>query len=110
MKKPNEKEISWSEFLDSEKEEIILARIVFSPGFKQVDEFAIIYLSTIKFKAREIIRFDCSKDEKIHVHEFYKKPPEKRYLNREKSFETIEEFFELIKKKWMIYKKKYLER
>jgi len=106
----NEREISWSEFLDAKKEEIIFARLVFSPDFKQIDEFAVIYLSTINCKAMEIIRFDCSKDEKIHVHEFYKKPPQKRYLNREKSFETIEEFFELIKRNWPSYRKHYSER
>jgi hypothetical protein len=101
---------SWSEYLDSEKENKLFVRFVFSPDFKEVEEFAVIYLTTIEGETFEVIRFDCSGRETVNVHQFFSRQPEKHYLNREKNFATLQEFIENIRKNWHIYKAKFLEK
>ncbi len=101
---------SWSEYLDSEKENKLFVRFVFSADFKEVEEFAVIYLTTIDGETFEVIRFDCSKHETLNVHQFFFKRPEKRYLNREKNFTTLQEFIENIRKNWRVYRTKFLEK
>ncbi|PIU21041.1 MAG: hypothetical protein COT15_04410 [Candidatus Diapherotrites archaeon CG08_land_8_20_14_0_20_34_12] len=101
---------SWSEYLDKEMKNKLFVRFVFDPNFKEVEEFAVIYLMIIDNKPCEVIRYDCNKNEAVNVHYFYHKNPEKRYLDKEKSFSTLEEFIEDIKKNWRNYQIKYFEK
>lgn len=105
-----ERQQSWSEYLDKKKENKLFVRFVFTPDFKEVEEFAVTYLTTINEKNQEIVRYDCSKEEAVNVHHFFHKPPQKKYLNREKSFETLEDFIEDIRKNWRIYKSRFFEK
>lgn len=105
-----ERQQSWSEYLDKKKENKLFVRFVFTPNFKEVEEFAVIYLTIIDEKNQEVVRYDCSKKEAVNIHQFFHKPPKKRYLNRKKSFETLEEFIEDIKKNWEIYKSRFFEK
>ncbi|MFH1256849.1 MAG: hypothetical protein V1494_06185 [Candidatus Diapherotrites archaeon] len=106
----NDRQQSWSEYLDKEKENKLFVRFVFSPDFKEVEEFAVIYLTTVGDEICEVIRFDCSEREAVNVHQFFHKPPKKIYLKREKCYETLEEFMEDIRKKWAVYRSKFLEK
>ncbi len=100
---------SWSEYLDEEKENKLFVRFVFGPNFTEVEEFAVIYLTTINEKGYEVIRYDCGKNEAVNVHQFFRKPPEKKYLKREGCFETLEEFIADIRRNWRIYRSKFFE-
>ncbi|MFH1588093.1 MAG: hypothetical protein ABIA76_02010 [Candidatus Diapherotrites archaeon] len=102
----NERTVSWTEELS--EEDFILNRIVYSKDFKKVEKFAVIYETKTGTKIKEAIKFDCGKTEPLHIHNF--KTNEKRYLNKEKSFETIEELTEQIRKNWKTYKLKFFER
>ena len=96
---------SWNEFLD--RENVILARLVCTEDFKSIDEFAIIYCAVKNDTVHEIIRYDCSKDEAVNVHQFFKRPPVKRYLNKDINWDTLCELIADIRKNWMIYRAEY---
>lgn len=101
---------SWSAYLDKEKQDKIFVRYVFAPDFTEIEEFAIIYLTTIGEKTVEVVRYDCCGNEAVNVHKFYCHQPKKIFLNRQKSFDTVLEFMEDIEKNWRIYKARFLEK
>jgi len=103
------REHSWSEFLDREGQNTLFVKYLFSEDFKGVQEFAVIYLIAISGKINEVVKYDCSEKEATHVHRFYKGKKEKRYLEREKSFETLKEFVQDIRGNWRLYRAKFLE-
>lgn len=107
MKK--ERQQSWSEFLDKKKENIIHCRFVLSPDFKGIEEFAIIYVLTIGNRTRQIVRYDASGSEGVHAHQFYKKPPVKKYLNLEKNFDTVKELVKIIRENWVVFISEFQE-
>lgn len=96
---------SWNEPLD--KDNILLIRILYSEDFKSIDEFAIVYCAIKDNASHEIIRYDCSKDEAVNVHQFFKRPPVKRYLGREKNWGTIYDLIADIRRNWRIYRSEY---
>lgn len=98
---------SWSEYLDKEKENKLFVRYVFSPDFLSVEEFAVIYLTVTGEEAKEVVRYDCCREEPVNVHKFFRKPPAKRYLTRDKSFDTVHEFMEDIRKNWRLYRARF---
>src|SRR3989344_940535 len=104
-----ERQQSWSEFLDSKRENILFVRFVFSQDFKSVEEFAVIYVSIMDDKTRQILRYDCSVFEGVHVHQFYKKPLAKKYLKMEKSFDAIEELVRTVREKWAVFLSEFKE-
>ncbi|MEW6295511.1 MAG: hypothetical protein AB1467_04430 [Candidatus Diapherotrites archaeon] len=101
---------SFSEYLDKAKENKLFVRFVFTPDFKEVEEFAVVYIAIIREKSFETMRYDCSSKEAVNVHQFFYRKPEKRYLNKEKCFETLQEFIEDIRRNWIHYRQKFLER
>jgi len=105
-----ERQQSWSEYLDKGKENQLFVRFVFSEDYKSIEEFAVSYLTTVNEKAEEVVRFDCGRRETVNVHYFFNKPPKKRYLKREKSFETLEEFVKNIRANWMLYRSRFLDK
>ena len=106
----NMREQSWSEFLDEEKENLVFVKFVFSGDFSEIKEFVISFISIIKEEPKEIIRFDCGEKEPVHVHRFYSKKQAKRFLKKEKSFETLQGFIKDVRKNWRQYRSKYAEK
>lgn len=101
--------VSFSEFLDSEKAHKLYVRFVLSADFKSVDEFAVCLIK-IEFEAHtEILRFDCARDECLHIHRFYKRPPEKTVLNAPPTLETLEKCLSDIKENWKEYSEKHFK-
>jgi len=101
---------TFSEFLDKEKQNKLFVRLVFTPK-GAIEEFAVIYCAIIDNVPYEVVRYDCSARETIHVHHFFKKKRKrKRHLERERNYDTIEEFMETIKKNWHDYRMKFLEK
>lgn len=105
-----ERQQSWSEYFDQGKKNKLFVRFVFTSDFKEVEEFAVVYLIILEEKEEEVIRYDCSEREATNVHKFFHKKAQKRYLNREKSFDTLKEFIEDIRKNWVIYRSKFFEK
>ncbi len=105
-----ERQQNFSYYLDSEKENLLFFRYVFALDFKEVEEFAVIYLTEIDDKVYEVIRYDCSKDESVNVHQFFRRRKKKRYLNEEKSFDTMLKFVEDIERNWRLYRLKFTEK
>ena len=100
----SQRQQSWSEYLDSEKRNKLFVRYVFAPDYKSIAEFAVSYLIIENDDTySEILRYDCSEAESVHVHKFFCHPPLKKYLDKEKSFETLMEFADEIRKNWRIF-------
>jgi hypothetical protein len=105
-----ERQQSWSEFLDLEKENLLFVRFSFSSDFSEVESLAVIYLALVGEQAFEVVRFDCSLGEAVHVHRFFGANEEKKYLARQKSFETLAEFVADIRANWRLYRAEFLEK
>lgn len=101
---------SWSEYLDKGHENKLFIRFVFTADFHGIEEFAVVYLASVRGGMREVVRYNCSSDEAVHIHRFYRKPAEKAYLNREKCIGTLEEFADNIRENWRGYRSKFLGR
>jgi len=56
------------------------------------------------------MRYDCSKREEVHIHQFYREPAVKRITNKDKNFDTMEELVKNIQKNWRLYRLKFLEK
>ncbi|MFA5931368.1 MAG: hypothetical protein WC821_03585 [archaeon] len=77
----------------------------FDSDFGTVFDFAIIYLHKEENNLLEIVRFDCSNKESFHMHQFYfSSKEEKRFIQKELSFETIEWCLGELREKWFKYK------
>ena len=105
-----ERQHSFSRFLDKAEKNKLFVRFVFSPDYARVEEFAVVYLAEIEGEIREVLRYDCSKRETVHVHNFSYKKQEKKFVDKEKSFDTMEEFMEEIEKNWRLYRLKFREK
>lgn len=103
------REQSYSEYLDAEKENKLFVRFVFNLDYSAVESFAVIYLTAVKEEFREVVRFDANSVDPVNIHQFYYKPPKKRYLNKPINWETIEELVDTIRKNWHSYRSEYRE-
>ncbi len=90
----------FEEELDGTRNNVLFVKYRLSADGMEVREFVIIYWHIVDGKNVEIIRFDCCEKESLNVHTFYTATPEKRFLNRDKIFETIEEIIGSIRKNW----------
>lgn len=104
------RQVSWSEFLDAEGQNKLISRYVLAEDFGKIEEFALVYVTIIDGEAHEVIRYDCSSDETVHVHRFFRRPPEKTYLEKGKTLETMEELTKHIRANWRLYLARFLER
>lgn len=103
-------EIWFEEALDETKKNVLFVKYVFTPDGRDIEKFVVIYWIVEGGEKKEIVRFDCSEKERLNVHTFYTNPPEKRYLNPEKSFEVLMKIVDSIRKNWRSYLIKYLEK
>ena len=102
-------EQSWSEFLDKEKQNLLLVKYVFSEDFVRVNEFTVIQLLEESGTILEVVKFDCSEKETVHVHRFFSKGEKKKYLKKTKSFESLEDFVKDIRENWRLYRARFEE-
>jgi len=101
--------VSFNKSLDSKMEYYLFVRFVYSMDFSSVDEFSISLVCLEFEKHLEIVRYDCSRDESVHVHYFYNSPPKKVYLNDFVSLETFWQYVDDVEKNWGIYVEKYFK-
>lgn len=105
-----ERQHSFSRFLDKAEKNKLFVRFVFLPDCTGVEEFAVVYLAEIEGESHEVLRYDCSKKEAVHLHNFFYKKQRKSFIGKEKSFDTIEELVKEIQKNWRVYRLKFLEK
>lgn len=105
-----ERQLSYSWYLDKEKKNQVFVRFVFTPDGKAIEEFSISYCAIINEKPIEIMRYDCSAREKMHMHQFYRNHHEKKRLDKEVSYNTMQEFVDNIEKNWQQYLIKFKEK
>ncbi len=101
VEKDRQRSFSW--YLDKEKENKVFVRFVFAPDGKALEEFSVSYCVMMDEKLQEIVRYDCSERETVHLHQFFCKPAKKRKPDKEKSYETMQEFVDIIEKNWRQY-------
>ena len=102
-------EIVFSEFLDIERKNSLFIKFTLSEDGKELMEFVVSHLHTIGSKQREIIRFDCSSNERLHAHRFYLKGGQKQHLNIEISYDALDQCKESIRANWHVYLAKNFE-
>lgn len=105
-----ERQSSSSWYLDKEEKNKIFIRFVFTLDCKNIEEFSISYCIIAEEKLQEIVRYDCSAREKLHVHKFFQKRDEKKIIGKEISYETMQEIVEQIEKNWRQYLIKFKEK
>lgn len=103
-------EMDWNEPLGGSKEDALFVRVIFVPESRKILVFAIIQAVLIENKYVEIVRFDYSQNENLHVHKFYTKNNEKIYLDYEIDFSLIEMLAEQIRVDWRKNKLKFGEK
>jgi hypothetical protein len=105
--KERQRSCSW--FLDGKKENKLFVRFVFTSDGKGIEEFSVSYCTIMDDGLHEIVRYDCSEKETVHIHQFFRKASVKRSLDKEKSYETMQELIDLIEKNWRQYLVKFRE-
>jgi hypothetical protein len=95
--------------INNDENELILVKYIPDSNCKIIVDFVVSYRSNINNKFYEIIRFDGSRKEKTHVHNFYLNKKQKQFINEEFSFELIEKCIEQITKNWFKYKMKFVD-
>ena len=101
--------VSFSKSLDSKKNYHLFVRFIYSEDFSSVDEFSVSLIYLELEKHLEIIRYDCSRDEAVHVHYFHNSPPKKIYLNDSVSLETLWRYVDEVENNWENYAEKYFK-
>jgi len=86
--------------LDGQKENMLLVRFVFSDDGFEIIEFVLIYLTKINEKFVEVVKYDFSQREKVHVHFFYPKNPRKVFLDLSPNIDTIFSLKEELELNW----------
>lgn len=110
----NQLEQQWQEYLDEDCKDLIFYKFIYSQDLKKVNEFILIYITTINNKPIEVLKYDFSKKESFHVHFYYKKPQVKKFINLnqnlspKETFEEMIKFSQNIKKNWRKLKLEYL--
>ena len=76
-------------FLDSSMENEIYINFTYSQDFSFVIDFVLIYLTNVNGVFKEVVKFDCSQREALHVHYFFKKHARKEYLDLTPTIDTL---------------------
>jgi hypothetical protein len=104
-----ERQLSDSWYLDKEKKNKLFIHFIFTPDGNGIEEFCVSYWLMIDEKPQEIVRYDCSAREKLHVHQFFCKPVLKRTIDRGINYDTMEECVDEIEKNWLKWLLKFKE-
>ncbi len=97
-------ETSWEEGLDGASENKIFTRLIIDDSGRQILRFSVVYLSIVYGRLAEVLRYDFSEKESLHVHKFYlHKPCDKLYLSDATGFEFIEHCVQSIRANWRKY-------
>lgn len=91
---------AWKESLDDSFDNYLIVRFVFVPESGKILVFAVVQAVLIDNKLVEVVRFDYSQNEPLHVHRFYTKTCDKVYLDFNVNFLLIENLIIEIKDNW----------
>ena len=95
-------------FLDSERKNRIFVSFTYSADFLSTDEFVLIYLTKIDDSFKEVIKYDYSKREALHVH-YFGKHARKEYLDLPPTIGTLFELKNNLVSNWHRYLLKFME-
>jgi len=109
MRKANENSFEWSSFLSNDKSDILTVKYIISPKGDKIIEFVIVYTTTINENPKEVIKYDVSQKEKLHVHYNYLRQPKKIFIEKDLSIETMHELINYIEKNYRKMKLKLME-
>ena len=103
-------EYKWKEPLGNLEEDFLFVRFNFIPESGKILVFAIIQTTIIAGEFVEVIRFDYSQNEGLHVHKFYTKNGDKCYLGEVVDFSMIEKLVGQVQENWRKYKLAFLNK
>jgi|GEM_PF-4075472 len=95
-------------FLDFEKKNKLFVKFKYMGNSPELEEFVLIYLTQKEDFFVEVIKYDFSQKEKLHMHHY--KEPKKIYLNEVPNIETLARLYEFLSANWRILLVKYEER
>jgi hypothetical protein len=104
-----DRQLSDSRYLDKEKENKLFIHFIYNPDGPGIEEFCIGYWLMVDERPVELVRFDCSLREKLHIHYFFCNPPRKKGIDREVNYETMQECIDEIEANWRKWLLKYNE-
>jgi hypothetical protein len=95
-------------FLDSKKENVLFVKFKYKPNSAELEEFVLIYFTMIENKLIEVIKYDFSQREKLHVHLTDGKT--KQFLDEEPNIETLINLKNYLALNWAKFLLKFRER
>ena len=95
-------------FLDLEMQNEIYIKFEYSEDFI-VNAFVIIYLTKVNEVFEEVVKYDYSERETIHVHYYYKKHSRKEYLDFPPTIDTLFELKNNLEANWQKFLIKFNE-
>ena len=72
-----------------------------------MEKFSVVYVHAGTKGEINIFQADGSQQERVNVHHFYKKPPQKEYHNRPLALDTIQAYIDHITINWQWYLSQY---
>ncbi|MDD4082610.1 MAG: hypothetical protein PHD05_04445 [Sphaerochaetaceae bacterium] len=95
-------------FLDSHEENKIFMRFSTKEDSSEVTDFVLIYFTLIDNVFLEVVKYDFSLREKLHVHYYFSK--RKVYLDEDVNFESMAKFSEHLMYNWQNYLLKFINK
>ncbi|MEK6958586.1 MAG: hypothetical protein AABW59_00925 [archaeon] len=96
-------------FLDTEQDNKIFIKYSYSEDLCRVKEFVLIYFTRRYDEFVEVVKYDCSEKERLHVHYFWGNSKHKEYLDREISIDTMLFIMDKLVENWRKYLLKFNE-
>ena len=97
-------------FLDPKQENKLFIKFVYLDDFLGLKEFVISYQTLIDEKFVEIVRYDSSLKENLHIHESFPLKTKKLFLGGEPDMELLVKTKDYLVKNWHKYLIKFKER
>ena len=89
--------------LDASEKNKIYIKYAYSADFLSIDEFVLIYLTSVDGVFKEVVKYDYSQKEPLHVHYYFEKNARKEYLDLLPTIDTIINLHDKICSNWQKY-------
>ena len=87
-------------FLDIAQENKIFVKFFLNPNGVDLEDFVIIYFTKVGEEFMEVVKYDFSQKESLHVHYFYPKNPRKVFLELAPALVTIVVLYDELVSSW----------
>lgn len=86
--------------LSDDAQNKLLIIFSYSEGYKTFEEFVLVYLTKVGDKYVEVIKYDCSRREPLHVHRYYGRNLDKLFIDLPCSIDSLIELKDKLLLEW----------